>query len=749
MSWYKTIKTAASPKNIINQWKVDDPYLKFFIYTYEPLIDLSKIKSKRDLTEYIQRELIPGLQSKIDINNPNGYYKKSMTDEEALAEIDEHDMDPRVQQAIAVFKRDPKAAKKILLKAQNEDKKISFDRWWEYMSEHTDSPAFFYSMLNPIIESSPATQKNGPPPANKKAIALIKDEIGNKGVTQMNVFKKFVKNSFKLDKSEEETDGIIDVGDGKQWIRVDSKLKDPKKYKENQEKLMRFATGSGWCIARNHYSNQYLSQGDFWMYFENERPKVAIRLVGNSNKGENKVAEIRGLHNQTKNLDPYWEQATTFLHNTDFDYVNNEHYKHIRGIMEKNVDLKELETTDPAKFQQIYNSFLNAVRQDPKQLGQMSSVNRKNYPELTKAAAVGYEKRLNTLLDAVENIPPTGNEYQNRFGRFQDELNDIPDDVKPYMSNNIEGRLITVHKRAFMSNPLAYEDFPDDMKAAITPEEQKTAWSTYVGQDPYRYNDTRIPTEVRKYIPIGPILQGWARLVDMNIAHADNIPKVLLNITNSKGQRFFPENYIENKIIADFKKYPCNKTSQGYDKLDRVKERGLLTEEQIAQVYADFVARNANNKNMQNPIMYVPPQYRDAAKGSMTDLSPITDRYYQKVISNASYFNPINDQNIRNMLLNDERYKNGVIESFKRLRQNNYGNDWNGFWKDIPDDVKAVMPDDVKQSVANIWIPYVKQNPAYLVNLDNYIRPLVEQQVGPQTPPMNEASSKNWYKRIL
>jgi len=760
MNWYKNIKIAASPKNIVNQWNVDDPFLKFFIYTYEPLIDLNKIKSKEDLNAYIKNELIPSLQSKIDIDNPKGYYKRTMTDEEALAEIDEHDMDPRVQQAIKVFKQDPKAAKKILLKATNDDKKLSFDRWWDYMASHTDSPAFFYSMLNPIIESSPAGQKNGAPPVNIKAVESIKNEIGNKGVTQMNIFKKYVKTSFKLDQ-EASADDIINIDDDKQWIRVDSKLKDPKKYKENQDRLMRYATDSGWCIARNHYSDQYLSQGDFWLYFENKRPKVAIRLVGNSSKGDNKVAEIRGLHNQTENLEPYWEQVTTFLHNTDFDYTGNEHYKHLRGIMEKNVNLKELEQTDPAKFQQIYQSFLNAVKADPKQLGQMSAENRKNYPELTKTAAIGYERKLNSLLDAVEQIPPTGNEYQNRFAKFQDEFNDVPDDVRPYLSNDIEGRLVGVHKGAFMRNPLEYENFPDDMKAIITPEEKKVAWTNYVGQDPYRYNDSRIPTEMRKYIPVGPILQGWARLVDMNISHADNIPKALLNITNSKGQRFFPENYIENKIIADFKRYPCNKTSEGYDKLDRIKKRGLLTEEQIGQVYADFVSRNANNTKMQNPILYVPPQYRDLAKSSLTDLTPIVDRYYQRVINNASYFEPIDDPNIRNILLTDERYREGVILSFKRLRENKYRDDWNGFWTDIPEDVKASMPGDVKEAVAGFWVPYVQKNPALMNRLDNFIRPLVENKIQPpQSPqpiqppqqppnrPIGEASG-NWFRKVL
>jgi len=129
MGWYeKTIKTAASPKNIVNNWKVDNPFLKFFIYTYEPLIDLNKIKNKEDLTAYIQNSLIPSLKQKIDLDNPNGYYKKDISDEEVRVELEEHQHDPRMQAVRQIFEKDPKAAKKTILNVINEEKKISFDK---------------------------------------------------------------------------------------------------------------------------------------------------------------------------------------------------------------------------------------------------------------------------------------------------------------------------------------------------------------------------------------------------------------------------------------------------------------------------------------------------------------------------------------------------------------------------------------------------------------------------------------------
>ncbi len=730
MSWYRVIKLAASPKNIINNWKVDDPFLKFFIYTYEPIIDLSKIKNKEDLNAFITSELLPGLKSKIDrdeknpFGKPDSNYKKTLTDKEVLDELDAHPDDPQVQQAKEIFLANPKAGKEVLLNAINNDKQLCFDDWWGHMSQnYSDSPAFIYSMLNPIIDSSPDTQKAGPPPTHGKAVAQINDEIQNKGVTQMNVFKKIKKLSFKLDKGEE--------SDSKEdWIRVDSKLKDPKNYKENLSKLMRFATGSGWCIAQNSMANQYLSKGDFWLYFQNSKPKVAIRL-----EGDKRVAEIRGLHNKPEKLNPYWEPVVKFLSKTDFDYQNNTQYKELSKVMIANADLKN----DP----EAYRTLMDAIKNDPKQYGLVSEENKTNFPELGKTAAIGYDKRMNELLDAVENIPTTGNEYQNRFTKFQDEYNDIPEEVKPHMSSNIQGRLVNVHKAAFMRNPLEYEFFPDDMKAAITPEDHKEAWTNYVGQDPYRYNDLRIPMEVRKHIPLRPIVEGWDRLVSQNIDHADNIPPFIL--------KYLPKNYIENKIIADFKRYPANRTSRGYDKLDRVKERDLLDDAQILAVYTDFVNRNANNREMENPINLVPPQYRKAImqdvipqQGEEGDASPIVDRYFKRILADPTYFASIPHANIRNILVTDPRYVPGVRDSFVKLQQR-YRDNWNGYWIDIPEEIKPILPDQIKDSVANFWLPYVQNNRSYLDRLDNIIKPLVENKL--QTLPPPQASS-NWYKRI-
>jgi hypothetical protein len=789
MTWYKTIKLAASPKNIISNWKVDDPFLKFFIYTYEPLIDLNKIKNKDDLTTFIKTSLIPDLKKKThrDGRSPygssNSYYKKSMTTDEIDAELEEHQDDPRLSNVVSQWKNSKrtgdmqfyKNTENELLKTVNDDKQESFDKWWKFMSEdYPDNPAFFYSIINPMFDKSKEDRKNPSPPAHREAISLIADEIGTKGVNQMNVAKKFSRISFNLDKSTSESIDLDNEGvqinrnnekyqnasdeeiqqsqkNSKNcWMRVDSMKTDRDNFIPNQEKLMRQSTDAGWCVAQHHYSDMFLKRGNFWLYCEKEKPIAAIRL-----EGEKDIGEIRGLYNKQKTLDPLWEPVTSFLHQTDINYQNNSYYLHLQDIMMKNANID-----DP----KVFRNLLNAIESDPKQFGLISEKNKQKFPEqvqkLAIAAAAGYGENLEKHLNAIEN-PKSEESYQNRFSNFQDELDSIPEEVRPYISNDIEVRLVTAHKNAFIKNPLEYEFFPDDMKRAISWDDKKESWTRYVGNDPYRYNDSRIDSpdmkspdgeSLRRYIPLRPIVEGWDALVNQNINHADNIPPFILNLKSKKGNLIFPKNYIENKIIKDFKKYPCNKTSEGYDKLQRIKERKLMTENDIIAVYANFVNENKNNNKMLNPIDLIPQEYREIIMNSFSSLDPqqekndipsvnidihsIAIRYYQKVINNPKTFKGIDNPEIKNILINDPRYSEGIRNAFENRKQHysNLGN----FWVDIPDDIKPIMSDTTKQSVADFYLPYVQNDPSFLNKISPEIQPYVTNKL---------AMGYNWYKK--
>jgi hypothetical protein len=729
MNWYKRqLKFAASPKNIIENWKVADPFLKFFIYTYEPIIDIkrlaeiSKISGKRsedDINTLIQNDLIPALKEKINPNSKESYFKKTMSDEEVLAEIAEHPMDPRYTQAKQIFLNNPQAARNTILKAINVDKAASFDQWWNFGSENfmdfkqnpdSFSPSFFYSLLNPMIESSPSEQKIGPPPVHKEAVNHIKDEIKNKGVTQMQVFKKFNKISYDLDK-QSSAKNAQNIDENKSWIKVESQIHDKTNYESNKEKLKRFATGTGWCIAGDSMANTYLSKGDFWLYFENKIAKVAIRL-----EGESHVAEVRGRNNDQKQLNPYWEQVINFLQKTNWDYKKCAQYEELEKIMFANVDLD----THP----DAYNKMLEAIRQDPKQIGLVSEKNKqsKSFEGLARAAAAGFERSINTLLSAIEQIDSSGSEYQKRFSKFQDEYASIPPEVKPYMSKDIEARLIAAHRQAYMRNPVEFENFPAEIQAVITPQEKMQSWDNYIKVDPYRYNDLRMPSEVRKQIPKEAVAQEWIELIDRNIKHVDNIPAFLF--------KYFPEGYnINQKIIDDFKKYPCNMDKFGYDKLKRIQKKQLMTEEEIQQAYNEAVNKNPL------AINWVPAQYKLIARKNITNVAPLAEDRINEILGNAEYFNTIQDQDVKNWLLSNRKPQ--LIESFIRL-QKRYGRNLDSWWREVPVELQNDMANAVMDQMVSYYAVMAQQSYSFIDRV-----PLVFKQ-----NVLNKISTSrmNWYK---
>jgi hypothetical protein len=94
--------------------------------------------------------------------------------------------------------------------------------------------------------------------------------------------------------------------------------------------------GTGWCTAGESTARIQLQGGDFYVYYSDDKhgnpiiPRIAIRM-----KGENKIAEVRGIAEQ-QNLDP-------FVANTDIlDKKLNEFGVEGKDYQKKVVDMKRL-----------------------------------------------------------------------------------------------------------------------------------------------------------------------------------------------------------------------------------------------------------------------------------------------------------------------------------------------------------------------------------------------------------------------
>ncbi len=87
---------------------------------------------------------------------------------------------------------------------------------------------------------------------------------------------------------------------------------------------MNLSSGTGWCVAGEERARDYLSQGDFWLYYNEPKGKrkarIAIRLFG-----DKQISEVRGLLPGQELELGYEEIAEEFINKMNFS--GGEEYK--------------------------------------------------------------------------------------------------------------------------------------------------------------------------------------------------------------------------------------------------------------------------------------------------------------------------------------------------------------------------------------------------------------------------------------
>jgi len=715
MNWYKKILKIAAAKNKINSLGIIDPSLKLFVHRYEDMIgkEWNTIKSSQDLQTYINQTLIPGLKEKIDPLFPNNNYLKpqhiDIPQEYRLAP-----QDPIVQQVYNTYKVDPERANTAFLEHLNYDKKNSFEQWWKYLNEsepYKNNPAFQYSILKSIIDSSPEDTKAGPPPLNAEALATMWDEINEQNVTQMNILKKYRKVSSKLDK-----EGVQSVGDnkGNEWIKILSKISDPDNYQQNLSKLQRFSQGTGWCTARQYHSNLYLSEGDFWLYLIDGRPMVAIRIVGDQ------VKEMRGHNNDQSKLDPYWQEVMSFLHKSNLDYQDNSHYKKLEEIYLMNTNLE--------KGSMDYNVVMEKIKEDHTIYLKLSDENRQKFPELLNIAKVGYINELDDYLTKIEAPGLNENQYMNLFESFQDYYTALPPELKNILGD-MQPRIIEAHKKAFYNNPIALTEFPPEMQKIFSQTDHLLAWKNYIDQDPYHYNDERIPPEIRSNFSPDFLKQEWDKLLSTNSEHIDHIPPELKDL--------WGHGELEQYALKDFEKYPVSRVYGRFNKLERMEK--FIDEGKISR--SQMIEALTNAIRIQPEWMTVlPKNYQDEILANSENISQIVQKEQsQHIIRNTGYFKSLSPQDQELVL---SQYGPVIGEAFAKEKDKYYGM-LHDFWMDTPPNVRPHMPDAIIGEVAQYYANLLNKDPS---NFDNIfskipsdIQPIVFSKMG---------AGQNWYKKI-
>lgn len=437
MKFTRTLKFAASIKDVVQKYKLDDPFLLFFLTKYEPLIPWKDIKTAEDINKYIKSALLPELKNKIDPKSDTNNYLKDINIER---EFEFQAGDPQIQQIKEVYQKNPEEAKQQRLDHLNRAKQEVFDEWWNELIKdetYSQSPSFIYSILRPIIDRSPDTDKRTPSLFNEEALNSIYEKIRDEESWKQpfkvdKVYDKKTEEIHQRENLKQENFEPDKDNPGNGWLRIPSKINNPKEFEENVQKLMEYSNPNGWCTGGEGLAKSYLGEGDFWLYLINGRAQVAVKLIDPNNR----VDQIRGPQNKV----PYenWEAVVSLFEN-------------------KHLDKTSYTYQEIAKAQKTNEEFESNPSYRNKILEEASSGNFKNIEQLTKA-------------------------------------NRNEEDVKGALQKGWIIKLSTSH-----SNPYLYELVPQDFLS--NPEIfkiLKTKWLEYLGRYPDQALKKNIPRAIKR-----------------------------------------------------------------------------------------------------------------------------------------------------------------------------------------------------------------------------------------------------------
>ena len=306
----RIFRIAAAKDKLKGKYKsITDPFVILFVYNYENIIpwaDINPETATEDINNYVNNTLLPQIYSKMEKNTQDNNYYKGDFNVELELQLDPNNDD--LKRAYEMYQQNPQRGQEYLRERVNEEKGKTFQKWQHNLKTdpvYSAKPTFMYALLEKMLKESPSNEQNRPTSSRMPAIHEVYRAINSQSINpnqQLNIWKIYKdKVGDILFADIKHTDK-----DGSGWKLIPSKDRDPKNFKENKETLMDLSVGHGWCIGKSEgIADDYLGDGDFWMYIENvknrKKPQVAIRMY------RGKTAEIRARHN--KPADSYAEQV--------------------------------------------------------------------------------------------------------------------------------------------------------------------------------------------------------------------------------------------------------------------------------------------------------------------------------------------------------------------------------------------------------------------------------------------------------
>ena len=235
-------------------------------------------------------------------------------------------------------------------------RKEMLKEWINYVRNENDAytPAVALLILSGVISDLKENNEKIPPVLDKGVLAdtvsSIEEILEINPKTEIN-FNKIYEAKLRANYFDNE---VITNNDFNGWIKIPSQANDPENFKENVKKL-KVLSYKSWC-TKSFNANPYLSKGDFHIYFENGKPKLGVRFVGDE------VQEIQGEKNNGiipyKYFDVFKKYQTE--HDIKLDKKAQEEVIEaektkvlIENFKEKIGDALKLETVDDAE--KIFN----------------------------------------------------------------------------------------------------------------------------------------------------------------------------------------------------------------------------------------------------------------------------------------------------------------------------------------------------------------------------------------------------------
>ncbi len=426
-----------------------------------------------------------------------------------------------------------------------EEREKTIEEWTNYVQKENDAytKTIQLLVLDSILKETNENNDTIPPALNKgvlaDTLAQILDAVSANKNYQCNFNKLYQNNlkNFYLDKTNGD-EKPEDLKDFTGWIEIKSKINDEKNFEDNVNKL-KTLSHPAWC-TKSFNARPYLEKGDFHVFYENGKPKLGVRFIGD------RIEEVQGEKNDS--IIPF-EYYNTFL-----AYARENNLKPSKNLKTEMQNTKE-------KFE--------AIKTAKKELKE--AIQNKDYETILKHFGFNVEFDENDLMILDEYKKPAKSFNLADIGVNEDDLFKNIVRIKGDANfsgtavrntgnlKHIEGSVVLANSKiqamprlisAYNKQKTGYNDANSDLHYSLKEENLKTIANELkdaVENKDYaailRYFDINFEYDEDGLMVLDEFYEPWGfRYSEIGV----NVEDLLKNVSEIKGEFYFLTDRIKN-----------------------------------------------------------------------------------------------------------------------------------------------------------------------------------------------------------